>query len=270
MLVTDKSSGRTVLIIMALVGIAAFGVPSIVEMGFSRQTLWSISVNFGIGILAAVLVTTLFQWIRTRPSTVCNLDELAELVEKQPGVTSRQVAKGLRQALELAKNLEAVGVERVFPTRESAYSAIATDMRHARSIHISTGCLHSFWSMYREIILERDKDPDCDVKVALLSPDSQHLATRTAMDSCFQIGQEMLPGYVATIREIHSELGFCRFYDFCPPASTWVIDDKIYITPYLYGIRGGQGLCLQIGPSESSVFEKIKQSAETIIHDSDS
>lgn len=270
MLVADRSSGRIVLIIVALVGIAAFGVPSIVEMGFSWQTLCSISVNFGIGILAAVLVTVLLQWVRTRPSEVRSLDELAELVEKQPQVTSGRVAKDLRQALELAKNLKAVGVERVFPTRESAYSAIAADMRHARNIHISTGCLHSFWSIYREIILERDKDPDCDVKVALLSPDSQHLATRTAMDSRFQIGQEMLPGYVATIRQVHSELGFCQFYDFCPPASTWIIDDKIYITPYFYGIRGGQGLCLQIGPSESGVFEKIKQSAEMIIHDSDS
>lgn len=269
MLVVDKFSGRIVLIIMALVGIAAFGVPSIVEMGVSRQTLCSISVNFGIGILAAVLVAVLLRWVVRRPSTVRSLDELAELVEKQGRTASEQVAKDLRQALQLHENLKAVGVERVFPTRESAYSAIAADMRHARSIHISTGCLHSFWSVYREVILERDKDPDCDVKVALLNPDSQHLATRTAMDSRFQIGQEMLSGYIATIRQIHTELG-CRFYDFCPPASTWIIDDKIYVTPYFYGIRGGQGLCLQIGPSESGVFEKIKQSAEMIIRDSNS
>lgn len=258
---------RIVFIIMTVIGIAALGVPWIVKFGFTWQTLHSISVNFGIGILAGVLVMWLSQLIGATSRRVHSIQELVESLAAQPCIASEQVVENLQRELMLAQNLRAAGVERVYQTRESAYADIAAEIRHAKTIYIVTGSLHSFWSIYRELLLERDKDPDCDLKVFLLNPDSIHAAVRALMDSRFLIGQEMLAGYAATIRQIHRELKSCHYYDLCPPASLWLIDNKIYITPYFYAIRGGQGVCLKIVPAESEVFERLRQSINTFIQD---
>lgn len=263
----DIRTTHIVLIILAAIGIVALSVPWIVKFGFTWQTLHSISINFGIGILAGVLVIWLSQLIGATSRRVHSIQELVEVLTAQPCTASEQVVENLRRDLMLAKNLRAVGVERAYQTRESAYADIAAEISHAKTIHIMSGSLYSFWSIYRELLLDRDKDPDCDLKVLLLNPDSTHAAVRASMDSRFMIGQDMLAGYVATIRQIYRELKSCHYYDLCPPASLWLVDNKIYITPYFYAIRGGQGVCLQIVPAESGVFERLRQSIDASIQD---
>ncbi len=264
----DIRTTYIVLIIMAAIGIVALSVPWIVKFGFTWQTLHSISINFGIGILSGVLVIWLSQLFGATSRRVHSIQELVEVLAVQPCTASEQVVENLRRDLMLAKNLRDVGIERAYKTRESAYADIAAEISHAKTIHIISGSLYSFWSIYRELLLDRDKDPDCDLKVLLLNPDSTHAAVRASMDSRLMIGgQDMLAGYVATIRQIYSELKSCNYYDLCPPASLWLVDNKIYITPYFYSIRGRQGVCLQIVPAESGVFERLRQSIYAFIQD---
>jgi len=253
---------------MAGIGIVALSVPWIVKFGFTWQTLHSISINFGIGILSGVLVIWFSQLIGATSRRVHSIEELVELLAVQPCTASEQVVKNLRQDLMLSKNLRDVGLERVYKTRESAYADIATEICHAKTIHIMSGSLHSFWSIYRELLLDRDKDPDCDLKVFLLNPDSTHAAVRASMDSRIMVdSQEMFASYGATIRQIYSELKSCHYYDLCPPASLWLVDNKIYITPYFYAIRGGQGMCLQFVPTKSGVFERLRESINSFMQD---
>jgi len=110
----------------------------------------------------------------------------------------------------------AAEVDKVYRAREQAYSDIAAHMTRARVIRIVSGSLHSFWSTYRELLIEV-ADSGWDIQILLLNPESSHAAVRAGMDAGSPHGTEIFPGYAATIYQICSELKGCRCFDLCPP-----------------------------------------------------
>jgi hypothetical protein len=261
----NSSRRRTVFIVLVVIGIASISIPWLFKYGFTWEAFNSICVNFGIGIIAGVLVSWLSKFVNTGLRKIDNIQEFIAILEDHFLPTSGKFIEDFKKDVEFINNLRIFGLEKVYTTRESAYAEIANEMKQAKTIYIASGSLYSFWSLYREIFLERDQDSNCDLKVALLKPDSVHAIVRASMDTACSINQEVFNIYIAVIKEIKKEIKFCRFFDMCPPASLWLIDDKLYVTPYFYNLRGGQSICLKIIPSTSGVFEKLKKSLEKLI-----
>lgn len=126
--------------------------------------------------------------------------------------------------------------------------------------------MYSFWSIYRELLLTKDSEKHTDLKVCLIKPDSKHAQTRASLDTRITVETNNITVYAATIKQIMAELKCCKYFDFCPPSSIWVIDDVAYLTPYFYATRGGQGVCFKFRKG-SAIYERIKNSVEDLITD---
>lgn len=252
-----------------LIGIAiiVLSVPSLIKTGFTMESLENVSREVGLGMLASILVLWLSQALESKRPAVSNVNELISAIAEVPGLASSNLIATLSAEHEFAVALHEVGLEYVYETREAAYVNIAQAMSTANSISIVSGSLHSFWSQYREVLLARDRVPGCEVKVVLLKPDSGHLAIRSNMDVRMNDQVDMLAGYTASIRQIHSELKNCKYMDMCCPASVWIVDNKAFVTPYFYDIRGGQGFCVVFTAGSGNIFGSLRQSVIRLFED---
>lgn len=252
-----------------LIGIAiiVLSIPSLIKTGLTQATLENVSREVGLGTLASILVLWLSQALESKRPAVSNVNELISAVAEVPGLASANLIATLSEEHEFAVALREVGLEYVYETREAAYADIAEAMRTANNISIVSGSLHSFWSLYREVLLARDRVPGCEVKVVLLKPDSVHLASRSTMDVRMNDQVGLLAGYTASIQQIHSELKNCKYMDMCCPASIWIVDNKAFVTPYFYDIRGGQGFCVVFTAESGNIFGSLRQSVIRLIED---
>ena len=262
-----KISDRLVLIVVAIVGVVSFTIPWIVEAGFSWQTFRLVCVNFGTGVLASVLVLALTRMIASRGESIASVPQLVRFLRGETARVTPAVASDVEALLNLGTQLRQLGVLAAYQSREDAYPDIAKEMKEASRIQICTGSLHSFWSLHRELMLSKDKENHSELRVALLKPGSAHAAVRAALDTGATGNSPLLRGYSATIQQVHRELKHCALYDFCPPASVWILDEVAYVSPYFYAMRGGQGLCLKIRRTGSGLFESVNQSVGRLMAD---
>jgi hypothetical protein len=259
---------KWILLLLALAGVLAISIPALVETGWGPKALKEVSVNAGIGMIASLLVLVLansFGAIRRADS----LGELLQDLSRRPVMGTARLVAELGATRDYAEALGSLGVERVYRTRTEAYDAIGEEMRRASKIHIISGCLMTFWGIWREVLLERDGRADVDVVVLLMAPDSDHLVSRTAMDDRFlrEPSLQMLEGFAAASRQISSQLSECYLYNYCAPASVWLIDDSIYVTPRFYAVPGGRGFCVKLKQVAGGLYDEVHATLVAAIED---
>lgn len=253
---------------MLLVGVLAISIPPLIESGLGGTTLRAISMTAGVGLVASALVLALTGRYGSSRH-VDSLDELVHLVGRRPVIASPRLAGELADLRKYAIGLRELGVERVFRTRADAYQAIADEMAKATRIHVLSGCMQTFWGIHRQVLLDRDRVEGTEVVVLLMHPESPHLASRTAMDERFapDRSRQMLAGFSAASRQIASQLRECYLYDYCSPASVWLVDDSVYVTPRFYATPGGHGFCVKLVRVPGGLYDAVRTTVEAAIGD---
>jgi hypothetical protein len=152
------------------------------------------------------------------------------------------------------------GLVRVFATREEAYGDIKSDLQKAQDrVRIQSVCLHAFLGRHYEDLRECSKRLDEPVRVITTDPDSLAFVDKAVQDSHQAIGASDF------LRKRHADLeawrtsalrlatiagdpkvsGSLRVVTspLFMPESFFIIDKRVYVTPYVIGRRGSASPC---------------------------
>ena len=153
---------------------------------------------------------------------------------------------------------EESGLQEIFPTRNEAELEIARKLRNGKKIKILATCLSGFSAMYHEMLTENlaerveKASEDDPVRIILMSPDADGLYHRAVIDrreTFDRKSDQHFAQWKASIRFItgledrYRGSISVRLNPYQPIDSAFIIDNDLYLTPYLYGRRGTMAPC---------------------------
>lgn len=149
------------------------------------------------------------------------------------------------------------GLIEIKRSRQAAQDELAELVQSADKVKIVSTCLHPFLASHKEKLLDNlqrqaSNGRTAPIRIVLVDPASEGLVERRMIDTLESIDKRTDGTLIQWVKGIEGLVALAEKYPralevrlspLAVPASVFILDDHLYVTPYVFGERGSTSFC---------------------------